>query len=127
MQLSIINDTQIRLDVDGHHALKIGGEALGALSMLASSLAMCTAAVLREYATTAQFVIEPFAIEVRWQVAERPRRVQQFAVQLRVPPHVPPSRHDALLRAAEHCTVHNTLTHGATINSMVEVAGAQQA
>ncbi len=127
MQLSIINDTQIRLDVDGDQALTIGGEALGALGMLASSLAMCTAAVLHEYATTAQFVLEPFTIEVRWQVAERPRRVQHFTMQVRVPPHVPWSRHTALLRAAEHCTVHNTLVGGATINSMVEVSNAQQA
>lgn len=127
MQLTIVNDTQIRLDVDGHDALIINGETLGALPMLAGSLAQCTAAVLREYAMTAQFVLQPFTIEVRWQVADRPRRVHHFAVRLVVGPHVPPSRHAALLRAAEHCTVHNTLMRGATINSTLEVNGAQQA
>jgi uncharacterized OsmC-like protein len=127
MQLTIINDTQIRLDVDEHEALIINGGTLGALPMLAGSLAQCTAAVLHEYATTAQFVLEPFAIEVRWHVAEQPRRVQHFAVRLMIGPHVPWSRHAALLRAAEHCTVHNTLVRGAMINSTLEVNGAQQA
>ena len=42
-------------------------------------------------------------------------------------PEVPPSRHRALLRAAEQCTVHNTLKHSAAVETSLEVIGAEQA
>jgi uncharacterized OsmC-like protein len=127
MQLTIINDTQIRLDVHGQQPLTMQGNTWGALPMLAASLAVCTTAVLREYATTAQFTLEPFTIVVRWHMAERPRRVDRFDLRLVLGPHVPPSRHDALVRAAEQCPVHQTLAHGMEIDSAWEVQGAQQA
>lgn len=127
MQLTVTNDTEIRLDVHGQYPLILPGEMLGALPMLAASLAVCTTAVLREYATTAQFTLEPFAIVVRWHMADRPRRVDHFDLRLVLGPHVPPSRHDALVRAAEQCPVHQTLAHAMKIDSAWEVLGAQQA
>lgn len=126
MQLSIIDEAHIQLRVDGQNTLVLA-EPPGALHLLGASLALCTAAVLHEYATTAQFALEPCTIEVRWQLAEQPRRVEHFMLRLLVEPHVPPSRHAALLRAAEHCTVHQTLTRGTMINAMLEVCNAQQA
>lgn len=127
MQLTVVHNNEIRLDVDGQYPLTMQGNMWGALPLLAASLAVCTTAVLREYATTAQFTLEPFALVVRWRMAERPRRVDQFDVRLVLGPHVPPSRHDALLRAAEQCPVHQTLAHGIKIDSVWEVHGAQQA
>ncbi len=127
MQLTIIDETYIRLDVDGQDDLAINGSPFGPLQMLATSLAMCTAAVLHDYAVTAQLVAEPFAIEVRWSYAGRPRRVDQFDMRLLLGPHIPPSRHAALLRASGYCTVHATLTRSATIQTTLEVEGAQQA
>jgi len=127
MQLTVVHDKEIRLDVDGQHSLALEGNTWGALPMLAASLAVCTTAVLREYAATSQFTLEPFSIMVRWRMAERPRRVDRLDVRLVLRPHVPPSRYDALLRAAEQCPVHQTLAHGIEINSAWEVHGAQQA
>lgn len=127
MQLTVVDDQEIRLDVGEHHPLTMQGTTWGAFHLLAASLAVCTAAVLREYATTAQFTLEPFAIVVRWHMAERPRRADRFDVHLVLGPHVPPSRHDALVRAAEQCPVHQTLAHGMEINSAWEIHGAQQA
>jgi uncharacterized OsmC-like protein len=127
MLLAIIDETYIRLELDGEDGLEIDGESFGALQMLATSLALCTAAVLDDYATTAQFVVEPFAVEVRWRYAERPPRVEHFDLRMLLGPHVPLSRHAALLRAAEHCTVHQTLTHSTTVDATLEVEGAEQA
>lgn len=126
MLLTIINDTHIRLDIDGQDELEIDGGALGPLQMLACSLALCTAATLHEYATTAQFRVEPFALDVRWRVAERPSRIERFDLQVLAGPHVPPDRQAALLRAAEQCTVHTTLSRGAQVVTGLEVEGAQQ-
>lgn len=127
MQLTILDEQHIRLDVDGEEELAIDGGAFGPLQMLATSLVLCTAAVLHEYAVTAQLTLEPFSIEVRWRYGGRPRRVEQFDVQLLLPPHVSPGRHAALLRAADYCTVHATLSHSTTIKTTLEVEGAQQA
>src|SRR3712207_7107975 len=57
------------------------------------------------YTTLFRSILEPFAVDVRWRYAERPRRVERFDVRLLLGPHVPPSRHAAIARAAEHCTV----------------------
>lgn len=127
MQLTIVDDQEIRLDVDGQYPLTMQGTTWGALPLLATSLAVCTTAVLREYATTAQFTLEPFALVVRWHMAERSRRVDRLDVRLVLGPHVPPSRYAALVRAAEQCPVHQTLAHGIKIDSAWEVHGAQQA
>jgi uncharacterized OsmC-like protein len=127
MLLHIIADDHIRLELDGGEGLDIHGGPFGSLQMLATSLALCTASVLHDYATTAQFHLHDLAIDVRWRYAEHPYRAADYRMTLLIGPDVPPSRHRAILRAAEQCTVHNTLTHGARVETTLEVPGAQQA
>lgn len=126
MRLHVLEPTHIRLEIDGRAGLDGFGE-LKPVQMLAASLALCTAAVMQEYAATSQFQLHDFAIAVRWSYNERPRRVGQMQMRLEIGPHVPPSRQKALLRAAEHCTVHNTLTHSPRIEMTLEVPGVEQA
>jgi uncharacterized OsmC-like protein len=64
-------------------------------------------------------------VVVAWQYAEQPYRASHFDMVLEVGADVPPSRQKALLRAAEQCTVHNTLSHGSTIAMRLEVEGEQ--
>lgn len=127
MQLHIVNEAQVRLELDDEDGLAIHGEPFGALQMLATSLALCTASVLQDYATTAQIHLHHLAIDVRWDYAEHPYRVGQMQMALAIGPEVPTRRHQALLRAAEHCTVHQTLTHTTPVHTTLEVIGAQQA
>jgi putative redox protein len=42
---------------------------------------------------------------------DRPARVRGVRLRISVPAGMPPSRRDALLAVASHCTVHNTLRH----------------
>lgn len=127
MLLTVLAEDHIRFELDAHDELNIAGAPFGALQMLAASLALCTAAVLLDYATTAQVHLHGLALDVRWHYAERPRRISEMQLTLRIGPELPPNRHAALLRAAEHCTVHATLTHGARITTHLEVADGQQA
>jgi uncharacterized OsmC-like protein len=127
MLLQIIADDHIRLHFDHDDGLDIDGAPFASLQMLAASLALCTASVLHDYAATAQFHLHGLAIDVRWSYADHPYRASEYHMTLTIDPHVPPSRHRALLRAAEQCTVHNTLTHGARVETTLEVQGAQQA
>jgi uncharacterized OsmC-like protein len=127
MQLEVVGETHVRLTADKKSGLIIDGQPFGPVQMLAASLAMCTAAVLHDYAQTAQFQIDPFVVDVQWSYAEQPRRIAQMQMQLEVGPNVPPSRQQALLRAAEHCTVHNSLQHGVRVATTLEVPGVTQA
>lgn len=127
MRLHVLDDTHVRLELDGDDGLDVHGESFGPLQMLAASLALCTASVVSDYATTAQFHLHGFAVDVHWSYAEEPYRIGRMHVLLEIGPNVPPSRHRALLRAAEHCSVHNTLTHPTQITMSLEVPGVEQA
>jgi uncharacterized OsmC-like protein len=127
MLLHILSEAHIRLEMEGEHGLEVVGEHLGPVQMLAASLALCTASVMHDYAATAHFHLHQFAIEVTWEYAEHPYRVGNMTMRLHVGADVPPSRQKALLRAAEQCTVHNTLTHGTHIDMTLEVPGVEQA
>lgn len=126
MLLHILESTHIRVQIDGQPGLEVHGE-MKPVQMLAASLALCTASVMNDYAATAQFKLHESAIDVRWNFSEQPRRVGQIQMTIEVGPHVPPDRQQALLRAAEHCTVHNTLTRSTHIEMTLEVPGAKQA
>ena len=127
MQLQIIDEAHVRLIFDDEENLAVAGEPFGALQMLAASLALCTASVLEDYATTARFHLHSLAIDVAWSYADQPYRVGDMRMTLQIGSDVPASRHKALLRAAEHCTVHSTLKHGATVETTLEVVDAEQA
>ncbi len=127
MQLHLLHDDSIRLTVDGADDLEIHGAPFGPLQMLAASLALCTAAVLHDYATVGQFKLAPFAVDIHWRYADHPYRVGHMQLGLVVGPHVPLSRHQALVRASDQCTVHRTLTQATAIETTLAVAGAEQA
>ena len=121
MQLVMLDETHIRLDTAaGGEGLSIEGDDFGPLPMLATSLALCTASVIYAYAETAQLDVDGFAVEVRWDYAENPYRVGRFDLTLHLPESVPAARHRAILRAADTCTVHQTLTHSPTIETVVQ-------
>ena len=128
MQLVMLDETHIRLDTAaGGEGLSIEGDDFGPLPMLATSLALCTASVIYAYAETAQLAVDGFAIEVRWDYADDPYRVGHFDLTLHLPESVPASRHRAILRAADTCTVHQTLTHSPTIDTVVQTFAPEQA
>lgn len=127
MQLEIVDAAHVRLALDGQDGLDVAGAPFGPLQMLATSLALCTAVTVQDYAQTAQFRLLPCVVDVRWSYADHPYRVEQMQMRLEVSPHVPPSRQQALLRAAEHCTVHNSLQRGVRVTTTLEVPGVQQA
>ena len=127
MLLYIVEDEHIRLEINGDEGLEIHGEPFGPLQMLATSLALCTASTMHDYAVTAQFHLHEFAIDVRWDYAEQPYRIGHIQMAVEVGPDIPPSRQNALLRSAKHCTVHNTLMHHTSVTTTLEVAGAEQA
>lgn len=79
-----------------------------ALQMFATSLGLCTASVIETYGERFDASAEDLAIRVDWSYAEDPYRVDQIEMTIDWP-SVPESRREAVRRAAETCTLHNTL------------------
>lgn len=118
MLVRILDERHIRLETAaGEDGLAVEGENFGPLQMLATSLALCTASVVQAYGETARLSLGGFAVEVKWEYVEEPHRVGAYTMTLFLPEALSTARHRAILRAAETCTVHQTLTHPPAIKT----------
>lgn len=79
-----------------------------ALPMFATSLGLCTASVLATYGEQLDVPLEDLRVRVSWTYAEDPYRVDDIDMAITWP-SLPESRREAVRRAAEKCTIHNTL------------------
>lgn len=122
MRLTIAGERHLVLETTGD-GFEVTGGQFGALEMLGASLALCTAAVVFTYGETARLDLRGLRVEVRWEYADAPYRVGRYDMVLHLPAGVPAARHAAIRRAAETCTVHNTLLHPPAIETQI-VAGA---
>lgn len=121
MELVILAEEHIRLETNhADEGLNIDGEPFGPVQMLATSLALCTASAIQSYAQTAKLDIDGLAIELRWDYADAPYRVGSYDMTLHLPDHLPEPRRRAITRAADTCTVHQTLHHGAHVATTVQ-------
>jgi uncharacterized OsmC-like protein len=92
--------------------------------MLGGSLGACTYSVLASWAEHAKLDFTDLVIEVSWAFADKPHRVGAMTIDLHWP-SLPPQRREAARRAANLCTVHQTLEHPPTLTTVVrEAAGA---
>jgi uncharacterized OsmC-like protein len=118
MLLRILNETHIRLETNaGEDGLAVEGESFGALQMLATSLALCTASVVQAYGDTARLTLDGFAVEVEWEYVQNPHRVGAYVMTLFLPDGLSTARQRAIIRAAETCAVHQTLSHPPAIKT----------
>jgi len=121
MLLTILTPEHVRLDTAGDDGgMAIEGGDFGPLQMLAASLALCTASVIVSYAEHAKLEVEGLALEVEWQYVDDPYRVGNYRITLHVPAAVPQNRHRAIIRAADTCTVHQTLHHAPAFETVVK-------
>ncbi|MFH0965076.1 MAG: OsmC family protein [Planctomycetota bacterium] len=77
--------------------------------MLVASLATCVGIYLARYMREAKLPYEGFTIDAAYSKAENPDRIGSIAIDVNLPEELPEARKKALIRVAEHCTVHNTL------------------
>ena len=90
-----------------------GGEdtAPSPLELVPAALGTCVAFFVKQFLATRG--VDPTGLEVAVGVAgaPNPHRIGRFEVQVRVPAGMPERYREAVVRAAETCTVHHTLTH----------------
>lgn len=99
-----------------------GGEdsAPGPLELVPAALGTCVAYFVEQFLTTRG--VDPTGLEVAVGVAGAadPHRIGRFEVRVKTPAGMPERYRDAVVRAAETCTVHHTLSHTPEILVMLE-------
>ncbi|KKR31818.1 MAG: hypothetical protein UT63_C0059G0001 [Candidatus Gottesmanbacteria bacterium GW2011_GWC2_39_8] len=75
-----------------------------------ASLGSCIGVYVLAYCKNAKINTEGMAINVKWEKAKDPDRIGTIKVDIKLPEDVG-KRKAALLKVAEHCLVHNTITH----------------
>lgn len=121
MKITLVADDAIRLEQTGGSMTIEAASAdqlYSPFHMLASGLAFCTLSVLMSWASHAKLEAGDLAIEVKWAFAEEPHRVGSMDMKI-VWPSLPPGRERAAERTAALCAIHATLTHPASITTVL--------
>ena len=110
------NALRVRADIRGHNVVldvpaNLGGADAGPepVELFTASLGACMAMHIAKYCEIAKLPHEGFEIDLEFQVVKGPLRVGAVMVDIRLPAEFPESRVDAVKRAAQQCTVTNTL------------------
>jgi putative redox protein len=77
--------------------------------MFVAGVASCVAFYARRYLDRHRLPTDGLAVTADYAMGERPARVGEIRLSLRIPDGVPEDRRAPLLAVASHCTVHNTL------------------
>lgn len=75
-----------------------------------SSLATCIGVYVVDYCKRAGLPYEGLTMDAGWEKATNPGRIGRIEIKVNLPGKVSEEREKAILRVAEHCTVHNTIT-----------------
>jgi uncharacterized OsmC-like protein len=121
MRLILEGEDRVRLTEvadAGFEIESVADVALSPFHMLAGSMATCTASVLAAWAVGSGLDTAGLQIGLGWDYAEDPYRVGRIQMEIRWP-DLPEGRRAAALRAAEHCTVTQTLRHPPMIETRV--------
>ncbi len=100
-----------RLAVDQPRQAGGGDTAPSPLELVPASLGTCVAYFVQQFLTARGLDPSGMTVSVTAAGAPNPHRLGRFEVGVRIPAGVPEKYRAAVLRAAETCTVHHTLTH----------------
>lgn len=78
--------------------------------LFVSSLATCIGVYVADYCKRAGLTYEGLTMDVNWEKATNPGRIGKIEIKINLPEKVSAEREKAILRVADHCTVHNTIT-----------------
>jgi len=74
-----------------------------------SSLGACIGVYVVGYCERHNIAYEGLTIELFWEKADNPARIDQIEIQLKFPKPVPADKKPVILKVANGCLVHNTL------------------
>lgn len=117
MEISFIAGESYEITVRGHRVVVdqpeyAGGDDIAPTptELLVASLASCIAFYAGRYLTRHGYSRDGLTVSTRFDMAtDRPARVSDIQIMVKVPTDLPQERWAALTAVVEHCTVHNTL------------------
>lgn len=95
------------------------------VELLVAAVGTCMAIHIAKYCKGAGLPHEGFGMDVDFQLARDPLRIGSITVDIELPDNFPGDRIAAVKRAAEQCTVKNTLKESTSVN--VEILAAAKA
>lgn len=116
--MELNGETDLELLALTEPGFEVVGEPFAAMQMFATSTGLCVYSVLAAYGDHLGLGLERLRLRVRWDYVESPFRIGRIAFDV-VWPELPPGRIEAATRAAQQCTLHNTLTHPPEIQTRV--------
>ena len=131
--ITVTWDGGVRFTADVHgHKVKVdqpvqaggGDTAPSPLELLPASLGTCVAYFVQRFLDARGLSPEGLTVTVTASGASNPHRIGEFDVQVGIPGGVPEKYRDAVLRAAETCTVHNTLEHAPAVRIAINEGAA---
>jgi putative redox protein len=113
LEVRFVEGERFEIGVRGHTVVVDQPEAGDAgptpVELFVAGLASCVAVLARRYLDRHGLPTGGLAVTAEHDVADRPSRVREVRLVVRVPDGVPEHRRRALLAVASHCTVHNSL------------------
>jgi len=94
------------------------------VELLAAALGACITMHIAQYCKAAKLPHEGFGVDLDSQLAKDPLRIGSITVDIHLPPGFPENRVDAVKRAAQQCTVKNTLKDSTAVDVEVWPAAA---
>jgi putative redox protein len=94
------------------------------VELLAAALGSCMTMHVAKYCHMAKLPHEGFTMDLDFQLAKDPLRIGSLAVDITMPPGFPEDRKDAVKRAAQQCTVKNTLKESTVVDVEVWTSGS---
>jgi len=131
VKVSWDGDVRFTADIRGHKVhvdqpVQAGGadSAPGPLELLPASLGTCVAFFVKQFLAARGVDATGLEVEVGVMGAPNPHRIGRFEVRVVLPGGVPERYRDQVMRVAETCTVHHTLTHRPEIAVILEEGAA---
>ena len=86
------------------------------VELVGCSLGACIAVMVQTYCDRQGYTNGQVGVNLALELADEPKRVAGFVVDVELPADVPDNRMAAVRRIAEHCPVHATLTNSPRVD-----------
>jgi len=94
---------------NGAVVVKVGGDNFQPVELFLASLGSCMLSTMLEYAERNHIHLADASVDLSGQMANKPRRIGQVNVVYHLPVELSQVHIDALVRAGNHCTIHQSL------------------
>ena len=118
MEIKFISTTKLEINHGKHRIVSdqpvYGGgtdEGMTPVDMLISSLGACIGVFIAGILSRRKVDLSKCSVSLDWEMADSPRRVGNIAVKINLPEGLSETDKETVLKAANKCTVHNTLHH----------------